>query len=466
ICFTPWCHGQNLSLDASLVLNRHADQVGIWVNPIHDQNNVGLLRALRQLRLKSIRYGWQCGLFDPRDLTSQMHSPRDPDNNGHLIDGKGRMRETFGPGGVAELMDATATTGFAVVHTDGVIYNGSADQRIAKMPEESRIDAYAGRAAMWASWAKGNRFEYFEIGNENDIVSPEKTNRAFAKWSPELYARVARKFLTEIKRANPNAKCGINGGLLPADESIAWFSGIFDAEPSLADDLDFTIAHKYEMWLDYKTWLRHPDWDLGRLSKEYREIRAERFPGLPVQVTEIGPWKPGENDQHYRALLATEMLGNVRMDAAVQHAQFWPTRWYNEGIFKGTNSQLSPMGLGLAAYTQFAHPILFANGYSGNVRYFAARGDTAATFWFVNHSEEAGSVAVAVKNLETVRAAERWSLQSPSNDPTATDTQLVRLSSPTVSPRGDDQVFQVDLAPLSVTIVQVQYEARKIRPKK
>ena len=100
LMFSSGARAQEIVLDASKVLNRHADRVGIWVNTNSDHNNEALVKALRGLNVKTIRYGWQCGVLDLNDLTRQVHSPRDKNFSGYLTDGKGRMWENFGPIGV------------------------------------------------------------------------------------------------------------------------------------------------------------------------------------------------------------------------------------------------------------------------------------------------------------------------------------------------------------------------------
>ena len=453
---TATCFGQAIELDASRTLNAHADQVGIWVNTNTDRNDDALVGAIRDLKLKSIRYGWQCAILDLADLSTQVHSPRDRGFNGYLANEKnGKMWENFGPTGIVDLMKKTNTVGFAVLSTDGVNYIGKSDKKIAAMTRAERVNFYAKQAAQWATWAKANPFQYFEIGNENDLSGGVHVKTAISPWDPAEYAQVARTFLTEIKRANPQAKCGINGGLLKPDQNTRWFDAIAAAEPSLEKDLDFLVAHRYEMWLDESNWSNHHDWDFGRLSADYRKSHAKHFPKLPIHVTEIGPWKSGENDPHYRALLATEMLGNVRMDAAVQHVQFWPTRWNKEGGALDANSKLTPMGLGLAAYTRFAQPNMFAVGYSGRVRYFAARGKSGLTFWFVNHAETATKVSCKTKNVSiaSLDRNEVWSLESPSRKAKASDTVLRKKDSIATTRDKNSLSFKVDAAPLSVTVV-------------
>ena len=89
---TGTCFGQAIELDAARTLNSQADQVGIWVNTNTDRNDDALVGAIRDLKLKSIRYGWQCAILDPSDLSTQVHSPRDQGFNGYLANEKnGKM---------------------------------------------------------------------------------------------------------------------------------------------------------------------------------------------------------------------------------------------------------------------------------------------------------------------------------------------------------------------------------------
>ena len=167
---TGTCFGQAIELDAARTLNSQADQVGIWVNTNTDRNDDALVGAIRDLKLKSIRYGWQCAILDPSDLSTQVHSPRDQGFNGYLANEKnGKMWENFGPTGIVDLMKKTNTVGFAVLSTDGVNYIGKSDKKIAAMTRAERVDFYAKQAAQWATWAKADPFKYFEIGNENDL---------------------------------------------------------------------------------------------------------------------------------------------------------------------------------------------------------------------------------------------------------------------------------------------------------
>lgn len=445
-----------ITLDARQVLNTHADQVGVWIDSRQERLNPKLIAALKDLKVKSVRYGWQFALFDKNDTRSEEHSPADPKAGVYFTDGRGRMAEKIGPQGVADLLELVDADGFAVVSTDGLNYFGSADAKLAAMSPSERLDFYATRAADWATWARSNRFRHFEIGNENDISGHGEQESIIEPWDPEAYARVARRYVTDIKAANPNAECGINGGLLEAAKVVDWYERIAAAEPSLANDLDFLVAHKYEFWLDYSTWAAHADWAFGSVTNEVLSLRERLFPKLPIHVTEIGSWKTGEIDQHYRALLMTEMLGNVYRHAAVEHVQVWPTRWTTEGGVFGNSddSELSPMGLGMKAYSAFARPILFANGAAANVRYFASRDEAGGvSVWFVNHSDEPRTLNCNLANLTALSSFERWQLSSPSNDPIANDTELVKRNALSVRTDNNEPAFEVTVPPLSATVL-------------
>jgi hypothetical protein len=454
------CVGQerttvNFELDAKNVLNQHADKVGIWVNSNVDHNDDRFVEVLRSLKVRSIRYGWQFGLFDESDLSSQIHSPRDQKTQGYLANQNGRMRENFGPVGVNQILEEIDATGFAVLSTDGINYVGKDDALVATMSRDARMTAYASRSVKWASWATKTRFEFFEIGNENDMTGGKDQSGSVEPWKASEYAKVARLYLDEIKRVNPVAKCGINGGLLDAQKSDQWFRDIVAADPKLADDLDFIVAHKYEFWLDLKTWQAHADWDFGRLGVEYRNTIAACFPKLPVQVTELGSWKPGENTPHYRSVLATEMLGNVRMDKSVEHVQFWPTRWGNEGgVLQPTCDELSGMGLGLAAYTRFCESTMFANQVIGSVRCFAAKGDSKAAVWLINHGNTPQEVNVTIKDIAVDEDNKIWRLESASGSPTANDTLLRECGSLETQETDRGLHFKINAAPVSATIVR------------
>jgi len=208
-------------------------QVGIWVNTNVDRNDDSFDEALRSLKIRSIRYGWQFGLFDPKDLSSQIHSPRDAKSQGYLANKEGRMMENFWPGGVNETLKKIDAVGFAVLNTDGINYMGKKDSRIATMSRDARIAAYASKSIQWASWATKSRFQYFEIVNENEMTGGHDQSDGIQPWQASEYAEVARRYLDEIKRVNPKAKCDINGGLLDAVKSEKWFRDIVATDPKL-----------------------------------------------------------------------------------------------------------------------------------------------------------------------------------------------------------------------------------------
>ncbi len=453
-------NAQEFKLDASSVLNSHSDLVGIWVNSSADHDNDTYLRSLKALRMRSLRYGWQFGIFDSQEVNSLIQSPRDPRTQGYLANEVGRMRENFGPLGVSKLLQSTNAVGFAVLNTDGINYIGNEDKQVSAMSDAERLRYYLNAAQNWASWAKETRFQFFEIGNENDMSGGNEQLGAVAPWTGKSYAKIARLYLDAIKKVHPNAKCGINGGLLDESKSREWFRDIFETDPKLATDLDFVVAHKYEFWLDYKTWAQHADWDYGRLGVDYRQNHRDYFQSLPVQVTELGSWKPGENTPHYRSVLATEMLGNVRMDGYVEHVQFWPTRWGNEGgVIEGESGRLTGMGLGLGMYTRFALPIMFHNSSSGSVRLFAARGRDAVAIWIINHEHRLQECAIQIENapeeLQLKNEARVWRLQSRSNDPHANDTEVLEERNAKVLWSQLLERSKIQLPPTSVTVIQL-----------
>lgn len=414
-------NGQPIAIDirTDQVLNRDADKIGIWVNTFNDPPRPSYAAALRRLRVRSIRYGWQHAVVDPSDLSSQLRTPRDDNVSGFFADGD-RMNERFGPAAVATLLRRTGAVGFGILSTDGVNYRGTGDRELVAMAPDHRRDKFVRHAGDWARWAKGNRFRYFEIGNENDIAGRGEHDADTTPWTPDSYADVAVEMARAVKRELPEAKVGINGGLRDAPENEAWFRGIVAARPELVSLVDFLVCHKYEMWLDHSAWRDHPAWDFGRVGEDFRRLRDELFPDARIQVTEIGAWKAGENEAHYRALLNLEMLGNVRMDATVQHVHQWPTRWTTEGGVLDDDDALTPMGLGMAAYTRFAHPILCDNGFNGPVRYFASRDDRSMTVTLINHGDAA--IDASVGPIGAVD--EVWRLIG--SGPLATDTRWVR----------------------------------------
>lgn len=443
-------------IDGDNVMNTHADQVGIWIDSRQEKLTPELIAAIRDLKLKSLRYGWQFAVFDRGDTTTQMHSPRDQAAQGFFADKNGRMFETVGPAGIAQLLKQTDTVGFAVCNTDGINYLGTSDAEIRRQSSQERLAYYSNKAKDWATWGRTNRFDHFEIGNENDLSGHGEVEGVIAPWTPEAYATVAREFVTKIKAAHPDAHCGINGGLRDVAETEDWFKAIVATEPSLVADLDFLVAHKYEFWLDFETWSQHAEWKFGRVGEEYLALRQRLCPTLPIHVTELGSWKSGENDQHYRALLAVEMLGNVYSDSAIEHVQFWPSRWTTEGgvFLPGEECRLSPMGLGLKTYSRFAKPVMIANGAIANVRYFATRGfKTGLTLSMINHSVEPRTISWEIKNVRMGTANQQWRLSSPSGDPSADDTTLM-LSDPAIAKQeGELVAAEIEVPPLSASVI-------------
>ena len=452
-----------IEIDGRAVLNERADAVGVWVNSLTDAPDPAFAAALRDLRFRSLRYGWQYGAFDPADPSALRQTPRDPATQAYFADAAGRLYERTGPDGFARLLRATDATGFVILSTDGANYRGTADAALAALPRETRADRLAAAAGAFAAWGRTRGVTHYEIGNENDL-SGREPGAVIDPWTPAAYAALARRYVDAVKAADPAAAVGANGGLRGAEATAEWFAGLAAADPALANDLDFLVAHKYEFWLDRATWAAHPDWEFGRLGADFRAARDRHFPGLPVHVTEIGGWKTGEVDHHYRAVLTCEMLGNVRRDAAVGHVQLWPTRWAGEGgLFVGRTGadglRLSPQGLGAAAYTRFARPALCAIGRAGPVRYFAARDRAGAgglTVWLVNHGTEPADAAVSVSAVAGPAdgtAGEVWRLESPSDDPHAADTRLRRDADVTAAFTGEGLRFAVTAGPTAVTAV-------------
>ena len=445
-----------LFIDLDQSLNANADRVGVWLNTNTDVLSDAYVEQLRNLRFNVLRYGWQFGLLDLSDLRSQKQLPRDPAAAGFFAD-RGRMAEKFGPGGAAELLQRTFADGYAVLNTDAIQYIGRHDATLAKTPESERIDGLTRHAAAWAKWGHSRRFSHFEIGNENDLSGTGETEDAIGPWTPRQYADVAMHFVQAIRRVRPDAKVGINGGLKDADANRIWFNGIVEAQPDLASQIDFLVAHKYEMWLDYPTWRDHPRWDFGRVGEDFRNLHRELFPKTQIQVTELGSWMNsdvGEAQSHYRNLLMLEMLGNVRLDAAVDAAIVWPTRWAGlPGILQTDADALSPMGLGVSAYTRFNRGAMVFNRAAGPVRCFCTADDQFVCTTIINHSPNQTRVALRYdRTLD--HAANVWHLHSPSNDPMAGDTELVELA-PLQFKRTDLQSNCVVTAPATSAVILV-----------
>ena len=415
-----------ISLDAGGVLNAHADEVGLWLNSVTDTAHAGYVAALRSLRLKSIRYGWGFGAYDAGNTASLRHTPGDPRAQGFFTRA-GRMSERLSPARLETLLGETGAVGFGVCATDAINYAGSADAALAAQSQAARTQQLAGAAAAWAKASREVR--YFEIGNENDLSGGGEVEGIIQPWTPAEYAAVLRAYRDAIKAADPSALCGLNGGLKGPEEAAVWFEQIVRADPGLASDLDFLVAHQYEFWLTPDVWRQHADWEFGRVGQVLRDIRNRLFPTLPIQVTELGAFKEGRNDAHLRAVLQCEMLGNVRLDAAVRHVQVWPSRWMAAGGVLNEDASLAPLGLGMAAYTRHAQPIMAASTSGGSVRAFVARSldGGSVTLWLVNHAAAPVRVTCTLGRLGEavpVTTTAHEQLISPSDGATAGDTVL------------------------------------------
>ena len=388
-----------VAIDAGGTLNTHADQVGVWINSTDGGLTPGLVTGLKSLGVRSIRYGWGFGRYDAVDRSGMDLVPRDPRVERYGVR-DGRVSETLSPADLDRLLAELDAVGFGVVSTDGINYTGDTDADWAALSPEQRLDSLATAAADWATQSPG--LTHFEIGNENDIAG-RKDDSVIKPWTAAGYAHVVAKMIDTVKAARPRARCGFNGGLLDEAGSRVWFEQLARAEPSLADRADFLVAHKYEFWLTPEVWAEHADWAFGRLPAFTREARDRHFPKLPIQVTELGAFKMGRNQAHVRAVLQTEMLGNVYQDAAVEHVQVWPSTWGDEGgvLANAETGELSSLGLGMAAYARHAQPVLCDNGSAGSIRYFAGRslpGEPAAlTVWLVNHAASAVDVALTIE---------------------------------------------------------------------
>jgi len=143
------------------------------------------------------------------------------------------------------------------------------------------------------------------------------------------------------------------------------------------------------------------------------------------------------------------------MDMAVEHVQFWPTRWSTEGgVFQKNTNELSGMGLGLAAYTRFCEPTMFANTVIYCVRCFAAKGKTSASVWLINHSDKTQEVNVAIKDIDIAADNKLWRLESQSASPIVADTQLREDVSVKMIQSNGGSKFTVRTTPFSATIVR------------
>ena len=120
-------------------------------------------------------------------------SPCDPKVQSYISNGSCGLNESLKLSSIATLLNDLEVTGFAVIGMDGINYTGSADSDLAAMNKEQREEFYLANAERWATWAKNNNFEYFELGNENDLPGEMVDQGVGIGWDPEDYGVFAQK---------------------------------------------------------------------------------------------------------------------------------------------------------------------------------------------------------------------------------------------------------------------------------
>lgn len=119
---------------------------------------------------------------------------------------------------------------------------------------------------------------WFEIGNEVDL--DDKPDRHLSPWTPEAYAALVKRLSAAIKKGDPAAKVGVNGGF---KENRVWLDSIL---PQVAQDIDFLVAHAYS-----PTGTRGMD----RVREAIDHLAVpESVKGLwPICLTESSSYNPG-----------------------------------------------------------------------------------------------------------------------------------------------------------------------------
>lgn len=450
-----WCHSlaQNVNFDANNSINTYADQVGIWVNSNKDTYNTGYVNALQDLNMKSIRHGWQYSVMDENNPDHFYRSPCDSKIQPYVGDGNCNLVETLPLSDVASVAGDLGVPGFAVVGMDGINYTGNEDATLVGMTKAQREDFYIANAERWAHWAKNNNFEYFELGNESDLITGEMVHEGVGTvWDPEEYGAFAKRMAQAIKAIYPQAKCGINGGW----DSTAvlreiWWDGILTGAPDINNWIDFVVIHKYEFGTYYNTY-RDNMWDYGRIQPDnYTQIN-QNFPGKPVYLTETSGFQPeGGYVPAYRGIMTVEMMANALLDSDLEHMHHWGTRWEDDLVLDAYNNSYNMVGRALKSYTDFMKPVMVANSTVGSIRYFAQKdpADNSITVWLINHAETTESASVNISNFAAGSTGDVWRLNCVGDNPYAGDVTYGQDGTVSAS----NGSFSVSLAPVSVTVV-------------
>ena len=448
-----------IDVDAAAI-NNHADQIGIWVNSNSDVYRSSLVNRLKELNVKSLRHGWAYGMMSETDPDTFYRSPCDSKVQSYIGYGDDcRIKETMPLGDIATLRSDLGAQGFAVVPTDLYNYTGTEDAELAAMDTAARTQKIIDNAVRWAEWGKQNGFQYFELGNENDLPGEMVDFGVGVDWEPEAYAELALAMAKAMRKVYPQAKFGINGGWGASESArTAWWSGIRSGAPDLLDYLDFIVIHKYEFGSSFELWSENL-WEWGRVQADSVNSVERLFADLPIYITEVSGFQV-ENGYvpHYRSVMTTEMIGNLLLDAAIQHVQVWGTRWGNDLNIVGDSDELSALGNGMKAYTQFMQPVMFANGTDtseGKTRYFAARNAAKdkMTLWLINHSIDSVSQPVSFNSATRIDA--QYQLVSRDANPLGRNNDLLSMTPASTSQTDSGSQATIELAPVSVTVLEI-----------
>lgn len=450
----------DFTADFNQVLNSHADQVGTWVNTNADVKRPSYVQALRDMKTKSIRHGWQYAIMDENDPDVFHASPFDPQIQSYITNGNGVINEIMKLSEVSDLATELDVPGWAILSMDGINYTASSDQQLANMTKAEREQFYIDNAVRWANWAKDNNFKYFEIGNENDLADGEMVAQGRGTlWDPVEYGRVYKLMAQAIKAVDPSIKCGLNGGwMTDSIQRTNWWDGIAQGGGAdINDYVDFLVIHKYESWMGYDIWNENA-WPYGQIHSDNFSAFERNFPDTPLHITEMSGFKAQaeSNIQHYRAVLTVEMLGNMLTNPLIEHVHHWGTRWANLGIsLKPGSDELDVHGNAIKAYMDFAKPVMFANGLAGTSRYFAAKdpSNNSTTVWFINRSEADTVINFGIENYLGDLDGDVWALTSAGNNPAATSNSFAFVEPITAVMEDGMATFSITLSPSSATVV-------------
>ena len=454
---------QDATIDASATpLNRHADQLGIWVNSNADTYRPEYVRKLRDdLKVKSIRHGWQYSVMDPKNPDRFLASPCDSRISPYIVSNC-VVQETMPLSQIAKLRQDLSSKGYLVLGTDGIYYTGTEDATLKGMTTAQREDYYLDNARRMAAWGRDNGFRYFEIGNESDLPGEMVDRSRGTEWTGKAYGAYALRMAKAILSVYPQAQIGINGGWRKTvQDRQAWWDGILAAAPTINDYIHFVVIHKYEFGQAYTTW-KDNMWSFGAVQPDNLASVAKNFPGKPIHITETSGFyneqlKDAQGVNYtgaYRGIMNVETLGNLLTTPLIEHVQHWGTRWEDLLVFKSGSDDYNNMGFAQLSYTRFMKPHLIANNSVGTVRYFAATDpkDGSLTVWLVNHAEEDVTLQLDLANFTGSSTFEQWNLVIANGNPYSRDLKLVQSGSSKLSASGEKKRFTITVPATGVGI--------------